>query len=122
MLISILKSKIHRATITQVNLNYIGSIAIDEKLMQLSGLIEYEKVDVLNLTNGSRIQTYVIKAEKNSGVVGINGAASHLMNENDMIIVASYCRLHPDEIKLHRPNIVHVNSANQAVSLDKRAN
>ena len=83
MTVSILKSKIHRATVTQVDLDYIGSISIDETLMQACGLFEFEKVDVLNITNGNRLQTYVIKDKKNSGTIGINGAAAHLINKND---------------------------------------
>ena len=86
MQIKLLKSKIHRATITSVDLNYIGSISVDEALMDGVGLIEYERVDVLNITNGHRIQTYVIKAARGSGVVGINGAAAHLMKKNDLVL------------------------------------
>ena len=119
MQISLLKSKIHRAVVTQVNLDYIGSISIDETLMRLSGLHEYEKVDILNITNGSRIQTYVIKAEKNSGIIGINGAAAHLIDQKDLIIIASYCYLPVKEIHQHQPKIIHVNSKNCPITLDK---
>jgi len=120
MNVSALKSKIHRAVVTQVDLNYIGSISIDENLMDMAGLFEYERVDVLNITNGNRIQTYVIKAEKNSGTIGINGAAAHLINKNDLIIVVSYCLVHTDEIKSLRPKIIHVDHQNYPISLDKK--
>ena len=120
MNVSVLKSKIHRAVVTQVDLNYIGSISIDENLMKMAGLIEYEKVDVLNITNGNRLQTYVIKAKMNSGTVGINGAAAHLINKNDLVIVVSYCKIHTDEIKSFRPKIIHVDNQNCPISLDKQ--
>ena len=119
MIVSALKSKIHRAVVTEVDLNYIGSISIDENLMEQSGLFEFEKVDVLNITNGNRIQTYVIKAEKNSGTIGINGAAAHLINKNDLVIIVSYCQIHKDEIVLLRPKIIHVDSSNGPIFLDK---
>ena len=120
MNVSALKSKIHRAVVTKVDLNYVGSISIDENLMELSGLFEFEKVDVLNITNGNRIQTYVIKAEKNSGTIGINGAAAHLINKNDLVIIVSYCQVHKDEIKLLRPKIIHVDRSNNPIVLDKQ--
>ena len=120
MNVSVLKSKIHRAVVTQVDLNYIGSISIDENLMKMAGLIEYEKVDVLNITNGNRLQTYVIKAKMNSGTIGINGAAAHLINKNDLVIVVSYCQIHADEIKSFRPKIIHVDNQNCPISLDKQ--
>ena len=120
MNVSVLKSKIHRAVVTQVDLNYIGSVSIDENLMKMAGLIEYEKVDVLNITNGNRLQTYVIKAKMNSGTVGINGAAAHLINKNDLVIVVSYCQIHTDDIKSFRPKIIHVDNQNFPISLDKQ--
>ena len=120
MNVSVLKSKIHRAVVTQVDLNYIGSISIDENLMKMAGLSEYEKVDVLNITNGNRLQTYVIKATMNSGTVGINGAAAHLINKNDLVIVVSYCQIHTDDIKSFRPKIIHVDNQNCPISLDKQ--
>ena len=120
MNVSVLKSKIHRAVVTQVDLNYIGSISIDENLMKMAGLIEYEKVDVLNITNGNRLQTYVIKAKMNSGTIGINGAAAHLINKNDLVIVVSYCQIHTDDIKSFRPKIIHVDNQNCPISLDKQ--
>ncbi len=85
-----LRSKIHKATITEANLHYVGSITIDERLMELAGLAEYEKVLVVDNTNGSRLETYVIKGKKNSGVIGINGAAAHLVHKGDEVIIMSF--------------------------------
>jgi aspartate 1-decarboxylase len=85
-----LRSKIHKATITDANLHYVGSITIDERLMDLADLSEYEKVLVVDNTNGQRLETYVIKGEKNSGAIGINGAAAHLMHKGDEVIIMSF--------------------------------
>ena len=85
-----LRSKIHKATITEANLHYVGSITIDEYLMKLAGLVEYEKVLIVNNTNGNRLETYVIKGKKNSGVIGINGAAVHLVRKGDEVIIMSF--------------------------------
>ena len=85
-----LRSKIHKATITDANLHYVGSITIDERLMDLADLSEYEKVLVVDNTNGQRLETYVIKGEKNSGTIGINGAAAHLMHKGDEVIIMSF--------------------------------
>jgi aspartate 1-decarboxylase len=85
-----LRSKIHKATITEANLHYVGSITIDECLMKLAGLAEYEKVLIVDNTNGNRLETYVIKGKKNSGLIGINGAAAHLVHKGDEIIIMSF--------------------------------
>lgn len=113
MKIDVLKSKIHRATVTDANLDYIGSITLDEKLIQAAGLYEYEKVHVLNITNGNRLETYVIKGEAGSGEVCINGAAAHLVNKGDLVIIASYCSLNKDELSSFKPSIVHVDQNNK---------
>ena len=89
MNIEVLKSKIHRATVTQADLDYIGSITIDENLMDAVNLIENEKVDIYDVTNGNRLHTYVIKGKRGSGVIGINGAAAHLVKKGDIVIIAS---------------------------------
>ena len=117
MILSLLKSKIHRATVTEADLHYIGSITIDENLMSAAGIIEYEKVQILNITNGNRLDTYAIKGEKGSGCIKVNGAAAHHIRADDLIIIVSYCQLKPHEIKLHEPKIVHVNSNNTIVSI-----
>ena len=108
-----LKSKIHRATVTDANLDYEGSIALDPVLMKKANLIEFEKVHVLDVTNGSRLETYVIKGEENSGEVCINGAAAHLVSINDLVIIASYCSVNEEELKKFKPTIVLVNEKNQ---------
>ena len=85
-----LRSKIHKATVTQADLHYVGSITVDERLMEYAGLDEYEKVLVVDNTNGVRLETYVIKGEKNSGVIGMNGAAAHLIRKGDEVIIMSF--------------------------------
>ena len=112
MLINVLKSKIHRATTTDANLHYMGSISIDAELMSADGLVEYEKVHVLNITNGVRLETYVIKAKKSSGYIGINGAAAHHVKTGDLVIIVAYCRVRVEDVNLHKPKIVHVDKNN----------
>ena len=116
MIIEMLKGKIHRATVTRADLNYIGSITLDENLMDAAGFIEYEKVQVLDITNGNRIDTYIIRGEKNSNEVCINGAAAHLINKDDLVIIVSYCTLSTVEAQNYKPIIVYVNSLNQVTS------
>ena len=116
MLLNLLKSKIHRATVTGADLNYIGSISIDECLMEAAGLVEYEKVHILNITSGARVETYVIKASKHSKEICINGAAAHHVNKNDMVIIVSYCQIKQLHANKHKPTIVHVNKNNEIVS------
>ena len=111
-----LKGKIHRATVTEADLNYIGSITLDEDLMDASGLREFEKVAILDITNGSRIETYIIRGERGSGKVCINGAAAHLVRKGDLVIIVGYCLLTEDEAKFHEPKIIHVNESNQVTS------
>ena len=97
MLIQVKKSKIHRATVTEANLNYMGSIAIDEILMKAANIYEGERVQVLNINNGERLETYVIKGEKGSGIISINGAAARKMGEGDKVIIISYAWITPEE-------------------------
>ena len=117
LILNVLKSKIHRAIVTEADLHYIGSITIDEELMVAANIYEYEKVQILNITNGNRLDTYAIKGEKGSGCIKINGAAAHHMHVDDLIIIVSYCDLQPSEIEEHDPAIVHVNSDNKIVSI-----
>jgi len=112
MLITVYKSKIHRATVTQADLNYIGSITIDENLMEAARLVEHERVQVVNINNGNRLETYVIKGERGSGIICLNGPASRRVAVGDLIIVISYCILTPEEYKTHKPVTVHVDSSN----------
>ena len=114
-----LKGKIHRATVTEADLNYIGSITLDQNIMDAAGFKEFEKVGVLNITNGNRIETYIIKGERNSGKVCINGAAAHLINKDDLVIIVSYCHLSELEAINHRPKIIHVNAKNKLISSSK---
>ena len=103
MQIEILKSKIHRVNVTEANVNYIGSITIDENLMDAANIIEYEKVHVVNVTNGERLITYVIKGKRNSGIICLNGAAAHKANIGDIVIILSYAILTPEEAKTYKP-------------------
>ncbi len=115
MNISVLKSKIHRAVITQAELDYIGSITVDEDLMDAAGLYEYEHVHVVNVNSGSRIETYVIAGERGSGVICLNGAAARSGQRGDHVIIMSYADATPEEVKQHCPKVVFVDEANRAV-------
>ncbi len=113
MRIEVLKSKIHRAKVTQANLDYIGSVTIDEALMDAVGLIENERVHIYDITNGNRLDTYVIKGKRDSGVIGINGAAAHKINVDDLVIIVSYASMKLKEAKKHRPLIAFPNVDNK---------
>ena len=106
MFIEVLKSKIHRATITEANLNYIGSITIDEDLMDAAGIIANEKVHVVNNNNGARFTTYVIKGERGSGVICLNGAAARLVQPGDIVIIMAYAMMDMDEAKSFNPKVI----------------
>lgn len=103
MQIELLKSKIHRVKVTEANVNYIGSITIDEDLMDAAHLVEYEKVHVVNVTNGERLVTYVIKGERGSGIICLNGAAAHKARIGDIVIILSYAILDENEVKNFQP-------------------
>jgi len=113
MLINLLKSKIHRAVVTEANLDYIGSISIDESLMEAANISEFEAVHVLNVSNGERLITYAIKAPRNSGGICINGAAAHLAKEGDLVIIVAYCLIEDDKTTPHKPMMIHVDENNQ---------
>ena len=110
---AMLKSKIHRARVTHVNLDYEGSITIDRSLMQASDLLPFERVEVLNINNGARFSTYVIEGEADSGVIGINGAAARLAAKGDMIIILSYSEVPDDEAVAAAPNMICVDHKNR---------
>jgi aspartate 1-decarboxylase len=110
---TLLKSKIHRATVTQADLEYEGSITIDRDLMDAADLLEHERVDVYDISNGSRLSTYVIPGERASGVIGINGAAAHLVKPGDLVIIASYAHYEDEEARRATPRICFVDGANQ---------
>ena len=112
-----LKSKIHRATVTQADLHYVGSIAIDTELMEAADLLEGERVVIADITNGARLETYVIPAPRGSGMIGINGAAAHLVNEGDLVIIMSYGMYEDAEARSVKPSVVHVDDDNRIVSL-----
>ena len=103
MFINVLKSKIHRVTVTEANLDYIGSITIDEDLMDAAGIIENEQVDIYNITRGTRFHTYAIRGERGTGVIGINGAAAHLAMVG---IIASYAMMTPEEARQWHPTVI----------------
>jgi aspartate 1-decarboxylase len=111
-----LKSKIHRATVTQADLDYVGSVTIDEDLMDAADLLEGEQVAIVDVTNGARLETYVIAGPRGSGVVGINGAAAHLVHPGDLVILISYCTVADEQARTIRPQVVFVDSANRIVA------
>jgi aspartate 1-decarboxylase len=106
MTIEVLKSKIHRVTVTEANLNYIGSVTIDEDLMDAANLIEFEKVHVLDNHNGERFETYVIKGERGSGIICLNGAAARRVQPGDIVIIVSYAQMDFEDAKKFKPTII----------------
>jgi aspartate 1-decarboxylase len=117
MLRQILLSKLHRATVKECDINYNGSIKIDEELLEASGMQEFERVEVFNITNGNRFSTYIIKGERGSGMIGINGAAARLAHEGDRIIVINYGMLDAAELATHKPRILILNENNRIDSI-----
>jgi aspartate 1-decarboxylase len=117
MLRTMLKSKIHRATVTQADLHYVGSVTIDAELMAAADLLPGEQVAIVDVTNGARLETYVIEGEPGSGVLGINGAAAHLVHPGDLVIVISYAVLADADARSYRPSVVHVDGGNRIVAL-----
>jgi len=115
MYTEILKSKIHRATITEANLDYEGSITIDSELMRLADIGPYEKVQVANITNGERLETYAIKGQAASGIICLNGAAAHKGKKGDLVIILSYALVEKDRAELYKPRIIIVDKDNKAV-------
>ncbi|MDR1393744.1 MAG: aspartate 1-decarboxylase [Bifidobacteriaceae bacterium] len=116
-----LLSKIHRATVTQADLAYVGSLTLDADLMAASGLAESQQIDVLDVTNGNRLTTYLIAGQAGSGVVGINGAAAHLIMPGDTVIIAAYGLVAEQDVASHQPRVVFVDSANRITGLAARA-
>lgn len=113
MMIEILKSKIHRAVITEANLQYVGSLTIDEDLMDAANLFEFEKISVVNINNGERLETYVIKGKRGSGVCCLNGAAARKGMQGDVVIILSYAMINIKEAKNHQPTVVFPNEGNK---------
>jgi len=113
MMIEVLKSKIHRATVTRANLHYIGSVTIDEDLMDAVQLIENERVHIYDINNGERLDTYVIKGKRGSGEIGINGAAARKVAEGDLVIIVSYAAMDFEDAKHHKPLIIFPDEKNK---------
>lgn len=117
MTIEMLKGKIHRAKVVQAELDYVGSITVDEGLMDAAGLIEYEKVQVVDVNNGNRIETYVISGERGSGMICLNGAAARCVSVGDKVIIIAYAQMTPEEAKTHKPKVVFVDEDNRPVRI-----
>lgn len=114
MQVTMLKGKIHRATVKQAELNYVGSITVDEKLLEQSGILEYEKVQVVNIDNGERFETYTIAGERGSGLICLNGAAARCACVGDKIIIMAYAQMSAEEAKSFKPTVVFVDENNHA--------
>lgn len=112
MNIELLKGKIHRATVVQAELDYVGSITVDEALLEASGILEYEKVQIVDVNNGNRFETYTIAGERGSGMICLNGAAARCVSTGDKIIIMAYAAMTPEEAKNHRPAVVFVDEKN----------
>jgi aspartate 1-decarboxylase len=108
-----LKGKIHRATVTRVELDYEGSCAIDETLLEAAGILEHEQVHIYNITSGERFVTYAIRGERDSGVISVNGAAAHKAGEGDLVIIAAYARMSEAEAAAHEPHLVYPDAGNR---------
>lgn len=113
MRLNMLKGKIHRATVKQAALDYVGSITIDVDLLEASGIIEYEKVQIVDVNNGARFETYAIAGERGSGMICLNGAAARCVQPNDKIIIMCYCDMDEEEAKAHKPKVVFVDDENK---------
>ena len=113
MNITMLKAKIHRATVTQAELDYVGSITVDSELLEQSGILEYEKVQVVDINNGNRFETYTIAGESGSGIICLNGAAARCVDVGDKIIIKAYADMTPEEAKSHSPRVIFVDENNK---------
>ena len=113
MKVNMLKGKIHRATVVQAELNYVGSITVDKDLLDAAGIYEYEKVHIVDIDNGARFETYTIAGERGTGMICLNGAAARCVSTNDKIIIMAYCELDSEEVKKHKPTVVFVDDNNK---------
>jgi aspartate 1-decarboxylase len=118
MQLKMLKSKIHRATVTQADLNYVGSLTLDPDLMEAANILLHEQVHVLNINTGDRFETYVIQGERGSGVVCMNGAAARLGQPGDLVIVVTYAEMNPEEARNWKPTLVHVDDQNKITEVE----
>lgn len=112
MEIEMLKGKLHRATVVQAELDYVGSITVDEDLLDAAGILEYEKVQIVDVNNGSRFETYTIAGKRGSGMICLNGAAARCVSTGDKIIIMAYARLTPEEARIHKPTVVFLGEGN----------
>jgi aspartate 1-decarboxylase len=117
---TMLKAKIHRATVTECDLNYIGSITIDPDLLEAADILEYEQVAVVDVDNGARFETYTIAGDRGAREMKVNGAAARLVHRGDTVIVIAYAQYDQDELAVYRPRIVHVDAANDILAIDDR--
>lgn len=117
MQLSMLKGKIHRATVTQADLNYVGSITVDKILLDAAGILQYEKVHIVDINNGSRFETYTISGEPGSGVICLNGAAARLVQPGDKIILMAYAQMDEEEAKNHEPKVVFIGDDNKIIDI-----
>ena len=113
MELTMLKGKIHRATVTQAELDYVGSITVDTALLKAAGILEYEKVQIVDINNGERFETYTIAGEENSGIICLNGAAARCVQRGDKIIIMAYCNMDAEEAKTQKPTVVFVDGDNK---------
>ena len=113
MRLTMLKAKIHRATVTQADLNYEGSITIDQALLEQAGILPYEQVDVLNITNGMRFTTYAIIGERDSGIIGVNGAAARLVQKDDLVIICAYIHMKEKKAQDFKPTVLLMDESNR---------
>ncbi|PHS35806.1 MAG: aspartate 1-decarboxylase [Alkaliphilus sp.] len=119
MMLNFFKSKIHRATVTEANLNYVGSITIDEDLLEKANIYPNERVQIVNNNNGARLETYVIKGERGSGVICVNGAAARLVQPGDNVIIIAYCWIHEKEVQDFEPKIIILDEENKIIDIKK---
>ncbi|WP_221088222.1 aspartate 1-decarboxylase [Deinococcus aquaedulcis] len=112
------RAKIHRATVTQADLDYVGSVTIDQDLLDAADILVNERVDIYNITNGNRLSTYALSGPRGSGVIGINGAAAHLMKPGDLVIIAAYGNFTEEEARRLEPRVVHVDERNRQLHLE----
>ena len=113
--ITLLKAKIHRAKVTQADLDYVGSVTIDTKLLREAGIFEYEKVQIVDINNGNRFETYTIAGEAGSGIICLNGAAAKCVSVGDKVIIMAYANMTPEEAASHKPTVLFVNENNEIV-------
>ncbi|MQA25002.1 MAG: aspartate 1-decarboxylase [Micromonosporaceae bacterium] len=117
MMRAMLKSKIHRATVTQADLHYVGSCTVDQDLLDAADLLPGEQVSIVDITNGARLETYVIGGQRGAGAIGINGAAAHLVHPGDLVILISYAQMDDAEARTFQPRVVHVDRDNRVIEL-----